>query len=306
MAAFCPAGQARTWAALLFLGWCWLAHPVLAAAEPGAGTTPPGPTPMSGSTTNAVSQSDVRLMPGDAVQILVYNNPDLERVVRVSDAPVTFPLIGEVGSFAGMTVSAVEQQLTARLADGYLVHPAVSVLVRDFAPRSIGILGSVRMSLRVEIDPHVTFSALQLIAQAGGLTDDADRSHVMILRGRSGPGAMPEILRLPASGQDATTVADVRIGPGDTIVVPRIDRIFVLGEVGRPGPVQIDGDKAFTITRAIANAGGFLRYARKARVQLLRDGVSSLIDVDAILDGKDTDDRVLRPGDVLFVPETLF
>ncbi len=88
-----------------------------------------------------------------------------------------------------------------------------------------------------------------------------------------------------------------------------------MGAVARPGPVQIETEKPATVTRAISMAGGFQRFARQAKVQLLRDGTNTTVNVEAILNGQSGDagkgsqpveDPQLKPGDVVFVPESLF
>ncbi len=263
--------------------------------------------PMPAAPPTAVPEMpDLVLLPGDEILIQVYDNPDLERVMRASGAASDFPLIGSIGPLAGMSPRQIGDQITKALADGYLRRRAVTVSVRRFVPRTVAVLGCVRVPTRLEIDPQSSISALQALAQAGGTLDDADQSHMVILRENPRTGVGGEVVPLVRASGAGIPVDDIRLRPGDTIVVPRFDRAFVIGAVARPGPVQIESEKPTSVAKAISVAGGFQRFARTAKVQLLRDGGAQTIDVDAILNGKGGEDPRLKPGDVVFVPESIF
>ncbi|MDP2340147.1 MAG: polysaccharide biosynthesis/export family protein [Deltaproteobacteria bacterium] len=85
-------------------------------------------------------------------------------------------------------------------------------------------------------------------------------------------------------------------------------KVFVLGQVGKPGPVAINSGR-MTVIEAIALAGGTTKLADASRALLTRDhGGKQLrvaVDVAAIGRGQAADVE-LQPGDILFVPETLF
>lgn len=81
----------------------------------------------------------------------------------------------------------------------------------------------------------------------------------------------------------------------------------VLGQVGKPGQYDLRND--ITVTQAIAIAGGFAPTA-KTQVFLYRTVSANWAEVRElklkdILHGKDISEDVhLRPGDMIFVPET--
>ncbi len=85
-------------------------------------------------------------------------------------------------------------------------------------------------------------------------------------------------------------------------------KVFVLGSVGKPGPVPIDAGR-MTVIEAIARAGGTTKVADGSRALLTREHqgkqVRVAVDVAAIGRGQ-APDVELQPGDILFVPETLF
>ncbi len=86
-------------------------------------------------------------------------------------------------------------------------------------------------------------------------------------------------------------------------------KVFVLGQVSKPGPVPIAG-RRITVIEAIAQAGGTTKLADAGRVVLTRERANKqqvrvAVDVAAIGRGQ-APDVEMQPGDILFVPETLF
>lgn len=85
-------------------------------------------------------------------------------------------------------------------------------------------------------------------------------------------------------------------------------KVFVLGQVAKPGAVPIAG-RRITVIEAIAQAGGTSKLADASRVVLTRDSAGTqvrvAVDVAAIGRGQ-APDIEMQPGDILFVPETLF
>jgi polysaccharide export outer membrane protein len=76
----------------------------------------------------ALSADDYVVGTEDVLKITVYNHPDLTTTERVSgEGKITLPLIGEI-RVADMTTDKVAKEIAARLADGYIVDPNVSVL----------------------------------------------------------------------------------------------------------------------------------------------------------------------------------
>jgi protein involved in polysaccharide export with SLBB domain len=76
--------------------------------------------------------------------------------------------------------------------------------------------------------------------------------------------------------------------------------IFVMGEVQNPGSYAITAESRMTVPEAIRAAGGFTADAARDRARLLRtvDGASVTFTI--------TQDVVLEPNDVVFVPQNVF
>lgn len=84
--------------------------------------------------------------------------------------------------------------------------------------------------------------------------------------------------------------------------------VFFVGEINRPGLLPLQ--QGTTFLQAIAQSGGFTRFAATKRVQLRRidsqTGQQRIFTMNfrALGDGADlTNDIVLRDGDIILVPE---
>jgi protein involved in polysaccharide export with SLBB domain len=84
-------------------------------------------------------------------------------------------------------------------------------------------------------------------------------------------------------------------------------KIFVLGEVQRPGTFPFDDN--MTIVQAITLAGGFSPHAEKNNTSVARlvKGQEQRFKVPVVDIGTGrAPNFVLHPGDIVFVPESLF
>lgn len=86
-------------------------------------------------------------------------------------------------------------------------------------------------------------------------------------------------------------------------------RIFILGEVARPGTYLMK--RRTTVLQAIAIAGGFNQYASRNKMVVVREGsggasgeqrIAVRFDDLVKAGGKGTKNLILKPGDTIFVP----
>ncbi len=149
---------------------------------------------------------------------------------------------------------------------------------------------------------------MQAIGQAGGFLEDANRAGTQVIRDDPAiPGAKVG-LAVPVTDKVDSLVGDVEVRPNDIIIVPRLDRVYIIGHVGKPGAVNLPSQEVLTVSKAVSLAGGFTQYAKQGDVQLMRSGKRvQVVDVRAILTGDaKVQDPVLEPGDTVFVPESRF
>lgn len=112
-----------------------------------------------------------------------------------------------------------------------------------------------------------------------------------------------------ALSQEIRSLLAPHLRQPDVVVAVRSfgsQRVFVGGEVQRPGPVLLVG--RMSILQTLAEAGWIRDTARKEEIVLVRREPTGgrkifAIDVEKALNGEDlTQDVMLRPDDMLFVP----
>jgi len=156
-----------------------------------------------------------RIGPEDVLDVQVWKNPELSRVVPVRpDGMISLPLVNDIRA-AGLTPIELRQQVTQRLAE-FIPSPEVSVIVREVHSVKVAVLGAVRMPGHYEVNSTAT--VLELIARAQGLTEFADRGRIVVLR-QNGKATkrIPFNYRKVAEGSEQDNFV---VQPGDIIVVP--------------------------------------------------------------------------------------
>jgi protein involved in polysaccharide export with SLBB domain len=83
---------------------------------------------------------------------------------------------------------------------------------------------------------------------------------------------------------------------------------YVLGQVQRPGPLEVPPNARLTVSMAVANAGSYTKFASTGKLQVLRhtpwgEVSQRTVNLDLILDGRVDLDMEIEPGDVVWVPE---
>jgi len=167
----------------------------------------------------APGNSDKALVPyavgsGDVLNISVWQEKELSSVVTVRpDGNISMPLVGEI-MVIGMTPIHVQDILQNRL-ESVVKHPRVTVTVVEIHSRMVYVTGEVTRPGAYPLNGPL--NVLQLIAQAGGLTQFASRSNIRLLHSdRSQPDMVINYSRvLKASGGGGNP----QLLPGDTVVV---------------------------------------------------------------------------------------
>ena len=122
---------------------------------------------------------EYRLGPEDVIDVFVWKEPDLSATVTVRpDGKVSLPLANELEA-SGKTAQELQQEIIKRLQQ-YLSEPVVNVMVKQINSMKISVLGEVRKPDVYRIKNRV--SLLDAIAMAGGFTDLAKPSKVVVLR----------------------------------------------------------------------------------------------------------------------------
>lgn len=152
----------------------------------------------------------------DVLQISVWKNDALSRTVPVRpDGMISLPLVNDVQA-AGLTPMELRAALVTRLAE-YAPASEVSVVVTEVHSFKISVLGAVQKPGRFETKTWVT--VLDALAMAGGLTDFANRSEIVVLRTDAGVTRRMgfDYTRVD---REKNTQPNFHLQPGDIVVVP--------------------------------------------------------------------------------------
>lgn len=243
--------------------------------------------------------AEVRIGPGDELDVAVFGLPDLSQHVRVnSDGDVSLPLIGTV-HVADLTSDEAEALLEQRFTSGHFVNdPHVSVYVKEYTAEGISLLGEVnRPGVYPALGAH---RLLDLIQAAGGLTDKAGNTVTISHRDEQ---EQPTTLAL-AGDAARKSQSNIELLPGDTVVIAKAGIVYVVGEVNRPGGFVIE--RGTTASQVLAMAAGPTHLASLNRAQMIRrtpQGLqNSLLSLKTILQAR-SPDLPVQPGDIIYVPE---
>lgn len=151
----------------------------------------------------------------DTLYISVWQNPDLDQEVIVRpDGRISFPLIGDAQA-AGLTISQLDEELTKRLKE-YIRYPEVSISIRKLGGKKVIVLGQVNNPGVYSVTGARTI--LEAIGLAGGFTDHAVSSSVVLIRGGF---ENPEAKRINLT--KAIAKGDIR----ENVVLDSEDIVFV-------------------------------------------------------------------------------
>jgi len=147
------------------------------AQQSTAAATPP--KPANAPAQAPISAEQYRIGPEDMLAISVWKNEAMSRIVPVRpDGMISLPLLDDVQA-AGLTPMQLRDVIVKRLVD-YMPAPEVSVIVTDIRSFKVSVMGEVARPGRYELKSVTT--VVDVLAQAGGFNQFANRSRIVILR----------------------------------------------------------------------------------------------------------------------------
>ena len=283
----------------------------------------PAPTPAQ----NNQNQPPAEL-PADSIRpnyVLGPNDQFLIRAPRVEEINerpfridaegfINLPLIGRVRA-GGLTVQQLEAELVKRLRE-YIVDPQVIITMSQFRSEPVFFVGQFRAPGIYPLQGRRTL--VEMLSSIGGLQPNASR-HIKVTR-RAEYGTIPLSNAVDDPEKKISTVEismgslrenvnpaeDIVLQPYDVVSVERAELVYINGEVGKVGGIELGERDSVSIAQALTMAGGFGHDANRGKVRILRPILNTdrraAIDVDVgrILEGKENDVPLL-PNDMLYV-----
>ena len=251
-----------------------------------------------------------RVGPDDLLGISVYDSPELTRTVRVStDGTIRLPMVKEKIKVTGLLPVDLENEISRVLKEEELmVDPVVTVSVVEYRSRPIKIVGSVKRPLTFQaVGPT---NLLDAISRAEGLSDDAG-PEILVSRQQPDADGRPVTLTQRISVKTLMDATDsdlnLTLQGGEEIRIPEAGRIFVLGNVKKPGSFPVKDSTETSVFRIMALAEGLLPFSGKIAYIYRREGATGgkneiPIDLDKIMQRKSPDVSLLA-NDILYVPD---
>jgi len=130
----------------------------------------------------AAQSTDYVMQPSDLIRVMVFQEPDLTREVRITqEYSITLPLIGTI-DLRNKTVRQAEEIIRSLYDKDYLVNPQINLTVLEYTQRTVKVLGAVNQPGAIVFPPEQKMGLLEAIARAGGFSRIAERRKVRLSR----------------------------------------------------------------------------------------------------------------------------
>ena len=237
----------------------------------------------------------------DLLAVSVYDSPELTRTVRVSqDGYIRLPMLPVRIPVTGKLAAEVEQLIAAQLVKAeILVDPVVTVSVAGYQSRPIHVIGAVRNPLTFQAAGPTRL--LDALGRAGGFAENAGAEVVV-----SAPKELARRIPIKELLNSGDPKYNIPLTGGEEISVPAAGRVFVMGNVKRPGAFPLREANEGSVLQMLALAEGLTMFsAKNAYIYRVKDGgprTEITVKLESILKRESADVPIL-PDDILYVPD---
>lgn len=269
----------------------------LSAAQPPAGAP----------TANLPAQ---RIGANDLIAVSVYDAPEFTRTIRVGpDGTIRLPMVKQRIPAEGLLPAELEAEIARVLeAAEILVDPIVTVTIVEYQSRPVSVVGAVKRPLTFQADSPV--SLLDALARAEGLLPNAG-PEILVSCTQPGPDGQPvaHVRRIPVKEliEGADPEWNIRLIGGEEVRVPEAGKVFVVGNVKRPGAFAVDETEGTSVLKVLALSEGLAPFAHKTAYIYRKEPATGSkneieIPLKEILERKAADVPLLA-NDILYVPD---
>ena len=264
-----------------------------------------GQTPAEPHADAAANLPIQRIGPHDLLSITVYDAPEFTRTLRVNpEGFIRLPMVPAPVRAAGLLPSEIETAIVAALrAAELMADPFVTVAVAEYHSRPVSVVGAVKLPVVFQAEGEVKL--LDALARAGGLSPEAGGE---ILVSRSGADGSPGLLhRIPVKDliDRADPALNLRLNGGEEIRVPEAGKVFIVGDVKKPGAFAVRESGEATVLKALAYAEGLDANAARTAYLYRADASGNRREIPIQLKQimqRRSPDVGLEANDVLYIP----
>jgi polysaccharide export outer membrane protein len=246
--------------------------------------------------------------PDDLLALSVYDSPELTRTVRVdADGNIRLPMLRDPIQVRGMVPSQLESAIARALTKGnVLVDPVVTVTIVEYQSRPVNVVGAVKNPLVFQATRPIPL--LDAIARAGGIREDAGSDIVVSKEAMQDgkPTRITQTIPVRKLIDNADPSLNVMLHGGEEVLVPEALKIYVVGNVRKPGAYPVRSDEETTILQLLALSEGLAPYSAKVAYVYRRapGGAKTELPVELgkIMKRK-SPDVPLQANDILYIPD---
>jgi len=246
--------------------------------------------------------------PDDLLALSVYDSPELTRTVRVdADGNIRLPMLKDPVQVRGMVPSQLESAIAKALTKGnVLVDPIVTVTIVEYQSRPVNVVGAVKNPLVFQATRPIPL--LDAIARAGGMREDAGSDIVVskeVVRDGK-PTRITQTIPVRKLIDNADPTLNVLLHGGEEVLVPEALKIYVVGNVKKPGAYPVRNDEETTILQLLALSEGLTPYSAKVAYVYRRSPGGSKTEVPvplAKIMKRQSPDVPLQANDILYIPD---
>jgi polysaccharide export outer membrane protein len=276
----------------------------------------PSNTQGSSSTTSLATSkvTSTVLLPGDTlgandlVEIMVPYCPELSRNFRIgADGVLRLPLLHQGITVAGQTPDQAATSIKEALVkEQVLTEPTVNIAVIEFRSRTVSVTGAVIHPLTFQATGEI--SLLDAIAMAGGVSPSVGTDVVVTSTHHDDGKIERTVQTIPVHALlvQGSAASNFLLHGGEEIRVTEAGKVFIAGNVAKPGMYVMQGDEETTVRKALALSQGLQSFsANTAYIYRSAPGgarTEIVVPLKRIMNRKDPD-ITLVADDILYIPD---